>query len=223
MCLSLLAALGGGALSAGGAMISNRAGERQAADIAKARNDELRKTMVKNDAIAMQTRDRFGDRAAGYNDTNFQQSADAAVGARTAPLEAAVTEPSIAAPISGSAPEVVRSELARVMSDTMAKGKAQAKALGKVGSYGDTWFNQGVENTSAGRDIGVMNDQAQGNLGILPYLQDFAEISATKPISPLGGIMSGIGNMIGSFSGGRAPTGGMPKRPVVMPSWGGPR
>ena len=51
-------------------------------------------------------------------------------------------------------------------------------------------------------------------MALLPYQQDFAEQRATKPVSPLAGLLEGFGGMLGSVGG----SGGMvPKKSYTSP------
>jgi hypothetical protein len=132
----------------------------------------------------------------------MQESQEDATAARTDTLTASVQEAPEQMSLSGSAPQVVQSELAKRMMGAVDKGKAEAQQLGKVGGYGDTWFNEGVSNVATGRNLGVNQNFASGNMALLPYGQDLAEQAAYKPISPFGSILSGLGSAFGSASGG---------------------
>lgn len=217
MCFGLeaawLAPVLGSALSVGGTIMQQKEQQQMARDQAEARNEALRATLLKNDKLARDSRDTFDQRLRkGSKDTVDEQNAKASK-TRSKELQAAVEKTSDmealqGANISGTAPDIVGSDLADRMQGVLDKGKDQAKALSKLGGYGDSWLKQGFLDTQAGRDIGVTTNKAAGNSAIMPYAQDFAEMQATHPLSPIGSILSGLGGAIGSW-------GGTQKTPVV--------
>lgn len=198
MCLG--AALLSGLLSAAGSAITASEQQRNAQAQADARNKVLKETLLKNDAIAKDARDLFDKRTEQTTEANVAQQQQKATDDRTSTIESAISSPDTSGiPISGSAPSVVKSSLAKAMLDTFNKGKERAQSLGKLGGYGDTWFGQGLQSADTARNLSMDSNFTSGNLAILPYTQDLAEQAAYKPISPIGGILSGLGGM---FSGG---------------------
>lgn len=220
MCTGMeIAALVGSGMSAVGGMIQQKEAEKNAQRMAEARNERMRSTLTKNDALAKQSRDTFNERAQKINKDQMEQSQDEATQNRQQDLEAAVDNtpsPVDSVSISGSAPTVVKSELAKRMGAAMSQSKQAAQRLGKLGGYGDTWLDQGFKDVEAGRSIAGDANFASGNMAILPYQQDIAEMRASKPISPIGGLLQGFGSMLGSYGGG------MPKKPMTDP-WAGMR
>jgi len=210
MCFGLeaawLAPLLGSALSVGGTMMAQNEQQQMARDQAEARNEALRATLLKNDKLADQSRDTFTKRLnKGSKDTVDEQNVKAGKD-RSQDLQASVEKTAEmdalqGANISGTAPDIVGSDLASRMQGVLSEGKDQAKALSKLGAYGDSWLKQGFLDTQAGRDIGVTTNKAAGNSAIMPYSQDFAEMQATHPLSPIGSILSGLGGAIGSWGG----------------------
>lgn len=219
MCtgIELAAMLGGTALNAVGGMIQRNEEAANQKRMADARNEKLQLTLNKNDKLAERSRQRFDAR---QQDTqNLDQNEQKAKQDRQQTLEQAVTDtpnPTPDLPISGSAPTVVRTELAKRVGEALSKAKESATKLGTLGGYGDLWVNQGFKDAQAGRDIGVDANLAAGNMALLPYQQDIAETRAYQPISPLGGILQGIGSGLSSFGGGG---GRLPRRSYSSP-WG---
>lgn len=208
----LIGLIGAGVSTAGGLVTANEQ-NKNAQRQAQARNDELKKTLLKNDPLAEKSRDAFEDRLNKTQADEFAQQQHEATDTRQDELATAADEAPQAAQevsLSGSAPTVVKSDLARRMGDAMKASKQQAQSLGKLGGYGDTWLGQGIMDTEAGRDIAQNANFAGGNLAILPYKQDIAESRAYKPISPLGGLMQGLGSMASSYGGSKAA--GVPKK-----------
>lgn len=209
MCLGIEAILGAVTSLVGTAasMSAQKEAEARAQRQAEARNNEMKRTLRKNDEIADQSRDRFNARVNRANQEQMEQDQAKAQENRETKLEEAVLavpeDGTVAAPITGSAPAVVKSELAKRMGDAVAQGKNQAKALAQLSAYGDSWLNQGFLDQAAGRDIGVSNNFAAGNMAVLPYAQDFAEHKASfkkNSNSPVGNALKA--GATGAFYGG---------------------
>lgn len=207
-------------LSAAGGMITAKEQQRQVERQAEARNKELNRTLIKNDALAEDSRSTFRNRIAQSDPNQNAKDQKAAekerAGDQTQAIDAATQGATENVPLSGAAPTVVKTELAKRIGDALDVSKSQAKAQAKLGSYGDTWLNQGFQDQNAGRNLAVSTDFANGNMALLPYAQDFAEVKATKPISPLGGLLQGFGSMMGSF-GGASGGSALPKKQYTSP------
>lgn len=200
MELALLAA--GTALSGGGAYLSNKEANENAAAMTRARNDELALTLAKNRELADRSRKVYDERMADSTAERFGERQEDLTDRRTDTLTSAVQGVDAdSVPISGSAPTVVKSEIAKKLLGATKSAKESAKALGTLGGYGDLWFDQGLQDASAGRDIGVLSNFQQGNMGILPYSQDFAQYAAYRPSSGLGDMMQAAGSVIGGYAG----------------------
>lgn len=218
MCTGIeLIGLAASAASGIGSMIQQKEEQANARRMAKARNDELKRTLGKNDALAQDSREQFNLRQQELQKAQLEEQnkdtrrEDELVEATETP---AVTAEGgdVAAPISGSAPTVVKSELAKRMQGALDQSKSQAQKLGKLGGYGDTWLDQGFADMETGRNLGVNSNFAAGNSALLPYAQDFAEQRAYKPISPIGGLLQGFGSMASSWAGSRAGGGAVPRK-----------
>lgn len=192
----------GMAMSGVGAAIRNRQAQNQAKAIADARNRVLADTMAMNRPLADSSRAMFDQRIAAPIADETQPSV------RSALLDDAVA-PMPDVPVAGSAPEVVKSEIAGQMARAIEEGKAEAAASSKVGAYGDAWFNEGIFNTNLASGLGQNANFASGNLALLPHLQDLAEVQATKRPGPVADIFMGVGSALGSAGGA------MGRRPVA--------
>ncbi len=222
MCtgLELLGAVAG---VAGSAITANEQ-SKNAQRMAQARNDELKKHLLKNDSLAQESRQDFAQRNAEMANKGLEQDQQQQTQQREADMTAAVESTPApeqmaieGASTSGSAPQVVRQEMARRIGDALTQSKEQAKASAKLGGFGDAWTQQCFKDVAANRDISVAANFAAGNSALLPHQQDIAETRAYKPISPIGGILSGFGGMLGSMGGG-----GVSRAPRVDP-WRGLR
>lgn len=219
MCtgLELAAMIGGPLLSAAGTMIQTNEAEANAKRQAAARNEKLNLTLAKNDKLADESRQAFNQRKENATDEATDKAKQDATEERQDTLQTAIPDqPTVSAPVSGSAPTVVKSEIAKRMADALGGAREQAQRLGTLGGYGDMWFDQGLQDTATGRDLSQNANFASGNMAILPYQQDIAETRAYKPISPIGGLLQGLGSGISSFGG----SGGLPKKSYTTPFFG---
>lgn len=201
--LAVLAAAA--AASAGGAYIQNQESSDNNARIAQARNKELRDTLARNQEISDRSRDIFKLRQEEVAPEATKQRQEELTTDRTDKLTDVVTgENPENVPIKGSAPQVVKSEIAKKFLAASDKAKANAKALGTLGGYGDLWLDQGLKDTDAGLGIGVQQNLIKGNMGILPYSQDFAGYQAYRPSSGIGEMMQAAGSVLGGAAGSGA-------------------
>lgn len=233
MCFGLeaawLAPLLGAGLSVAGTVTQQKQQERQQREIADARNEAMRDTLVKNNQLAEESRDTFNKRMADASAEQMAADQGKAQDTRTKEISEATETPATEAAGAESAPlssaggegKVVKSDLAAKIKSALTEGKEQAAALGKLGSYGDSWLEQGFLDTQAGRDIGTLANKSAGNSAIMPYAQDMAEYHAYKPISPIGGILQGVGGLIGGM-GGMGSSATMPRKRYSTPFIGGP-
>lgn len=211
MCtgLELLAPILGSALSVGGTVMQQQAQQQQANQQARARNEVLQDTLLKNRRLAEQSRDQLGKRVQQTDAKSVNQQQNKAKGKRSKELVNAVERTDAMKAmegenLSGSAPEIVGSDLAKRMQSVLDEGKESAVRQAKLGAYGDMWLKQGFNDADAGRDIGVLTNKAAGNSSVMPYAQDFAEWRATKPLSPIGQILTGLGGAVGSWAGSQS-------------------
>ena len=206
MCIGpelLLPMIIGGAISGTGAMIKGNEENAQAEQSARSRNEVLRTTLDKNDKIARDARNSYATREVGYTPDAVAERQGAAETSRMAGVDAILPQsaPDPTTASTADSPDIIKTEVAARMSDALKQGRERAKATAKLGSYGDQWFGQNLDNTTASRDIAMNAGFANSNLANLPALQDLADLSTYKPISPLGSILMGTGNVVGSAGG----------------------
>lgn len=206
MCIGpelLLPMVIGGALAGGGQMIKTAGENKQAEQSAKSRNEVLKSTLAKNDRIAQDTRNTYAAREAGYSTDKIAARQGDAETSRMNGVDHVLPQnaPDPSTASTADAPDIVKTEVAARMSDALKQGRERAKASAKLGSFGDQWFGQNLDNAAASRDIGMQSGFASSNLNNMGALQDLADMSTYKPVSPLGSILMGTGNMVGSAAG----------------------
>ena len=107
-------------------------------------------------------------------------------------------------PVAGDAPPAVAANRGSQLKDAFDFATNQATATGKLGGYGDSWFNSSLAEQDAARKIGVGNLYANETKSLISPEQDLAGAAAYKTPSPLGQALHGLGSMLGSYSGPRA-------------------
>lgn len=206
MCDPFTAALlvGGTVASVAGKSIATSESNKQMAAIVKARNKVLNDTLEKNKVYADRSRQVFDERV-GDISTDASMDIANAQNQHASNIEANIPA---AAPVESgglpaSSPKVVKSALAKKLSDIFSESTAQAKRTGALTGYGGFFQDQAIADAGANRDVGVNADMISGNMRLMPALQDYAEIGATKPSSGLGQILSALGGMASSAAGAR--------------------
>ena len=119
---------------------------------------------------------RLGDEQAAVFDeslANFErpnQDADRVSRQRQrgAAVDAAVTPTDPAVPVSGGAPKVVRSTIAKALTDALDTGRRRGKAQGALASFGDLAFDNNIDLTRSGRQQATLGGFSRGSSNILP-------------------------------------------------------
>lgn len=220
MAFDLTTAAIGAALAGGGALLGKGSAAKDAQRRADARNVVLRDAMVRTDQNAADNRTLFDGRLGDF--TNHPTALATAQDTRANNNAAALTEGNADdIPLSGSAPSVVRGEIAKRMLTAFQGATERARSSGRLGGYNDAWLghNIGVGDTS--NRIGTNNNFARGQMSLVPAMQDLAETSVYKPPSILPQIMTFAGNVLGGAAG-RGGLFGSGAAPTLMPSPNGP-
>ena len=197
-----IALIASAAASAGGTMIQQNEAQSNAKRQAAARNNELDLMRRKNSTLSDQASLKLGEllkqksaesQAASQADTTAQQVGDA--------VGAASEVPTAEIPLAGSAPDVVKNEMADRIAGAISKSKASAANLGKLSAYNTQMFNNQMSNRNTADQVQPMVSQAQRNAQMLPYYQDLAQLSATKRSSGIGQLLSAAGTVGGLAAG----------------------
>jgi hypothetical protein len=189
------------AASAAGGAITRNSALNSAQSQAAARNGALSETVSGLDNIYSKTNaPAFSSAVGAVSPSGLQTAQDA----RVATNVGAITKPNTYAPSGGDTPPAVANAYKGDLSDAFNLATNEATNAGKLGGYGDQWFNSNLAQQDAARKIGIGNSNAENLKSLLPAEQDIAQAEAYKPPSPWGQILSGGGNMLGSYSGTHA-------------------
>jgi hypothetical protein len=121
--------------------------------------------------------------------------------ARTGAILGNVKGPTTLTSGPGDAPPALAANRAANMKNATDFIQNQGVATGKLGGYGDSWFNSGLNEQDAARKIGVGNIFANETKSLISPEQDLAGAAAYKTPSPLSSALQGLGSMLGSYSG----------------------
>jgi hypothetical protein len=110
------------------------------------------------------------------------------------------SSPGDAGAVPGAVSNAYKSDLANAFNFATDR----ATAAGKLGGYTDQWLNSNLASNAASRKIGVGNANANSLKSLLGPEQDLASIEAYKSPSAMGQLFSGLGGMLGSYSGTHA-------------------
>ena len=201
---STLIALGSAAASGVGSMINMSEMRADQEARAAARMQALREHQARQKTFQDENRKTYEERAQDYTPENQGKVLQNAQDARTEDITQGVKGPTTDVALTGSAPSVVEGELAKRMLTAFNKSTDQAKALGKLGGYGDQWFTNNMGLLDSGRKIDTVNSFSRQEAALLPGYQDLAEAGAARAPSGIGTIMSGLGQIGGYYAGAKA-------------------
>jgi hypothetical protein len=171
--------LGMAASAAGGAITRNSA-LNSAQSQAAARNGALSETISGLDNIYSKTNaPAFSSAVGAVSPSGLQTAQDA----RVATNVGAITKPNTYAPSGGDTPPAVANAYKGDLSDAFNLATNEATNAGKLGGYGDQWFNSNLAQQDAARKIGIGNSNAENLKSLLPAEQDIAQAEAYKPPS----------------------------------------
>jgi hypothetical protein len=204
MVLPLLA-LGLGTLaSVGGSMYARNEADNNAAAVMRARNAALMDSLARQRKFQEENQlalDSAFDRFAQPVQEEQQQKA---VEDRTAGVLGNAVAPSPDAsdiPLNGNAPKVIRSAIAKRMSDAFAKTTDRARATAKLGAYGDMWGKNDIAVNNTGHKVGMFNNFSRGEAALLPADQELAGYVAHKPSSGIGESIAALGTLAAGAGG----------------------
>jgi hypothetical protein len=142
--------------------------------------------------------------------------------ARTNTILCNVRGPAAGITIASDVPPALAASRASQMKNATDFVNNQGAATGKLGGYGDQWFNSNLEEQNAARKVGIGNLFANEEKSLISPRQDLAAAAAYKTPSWIPGVMQGVGSMLGSYSGrggNRKASGGA--QPQYYPSGSG--
>lgn len=208
MCTGAEAALvAGGLAQAGGSYLNTQNANKNAQAKINAKNNAAaqetqrqKQFQLNNDAALNTSLNQFDKET---RDTNF---GDLVASREQAYAANAPAEQEFAA-ISADAPQVVKEDKAKRVATELAKSKAQAKALAKIGGTADLFQNNGLSINSAANKIGTTNNLARGSLDVNRIEQVAAANNAGNKSSMFGDLLSAAGagaGLYGAANGGFA-------------------
>ncbi len=162
MCDPLTAA---GAVLTGGSIIAqNQAAKKVAASRRGIMSDEA----GRQGGFSKGATRAFDRSLSGFDRTKQEGGQAQKVAARAAASQSNVTEQDTFAPTKRSAPEVVSSAIADVVTSAAKSGKEFGGRLAGVSGFGDQQFENRIGLNRSGQDIGKFADFARGSGAVVP-------------------------------------------------------
>lgn len=203
MCWEVAIPLAAGvATSVAGSALTNQSEQSSAQHTADVRNAVLDNTLKLNKGLS--------DDAEGVLSSRLAQVQPAAVSGQQQLLTdnrhnainanlPAINPTNMPGAADGST--LVKSAIAKALQEAMDQSDATAAAQAKLGGFGDLFLSQGLQNDNAARYIDTDVQDAKQNNTLLPQEQDLAANQDYQPISPIGGILTGVGNSVAAAAG----------------------
>lgn len=194
--ISLSLLLGGTGLNLLGGILGQNDALSNATAQANARNAVVASAIGKLNAMEGQNQTTMSNLLSGYSAPAQQQQLANDQATRSASNTNAISAPTPSAvPIQSDASPMSRSDLAKRMLDVHDFAVNRAKAQGTLGGYSDAWLQNELNNAQAGRNIGVVNNAAEGRKALVGPESDLAAAAAYRPPSIWGPLLSGLGSL----------------------------
>lgn len=203
MCFSALLPLAAGvATSVIGNQMSQADAQSSAQHTADVRNQVLGGTTERNNALSKDATTIFNGRLGEVQPGAVQAQQGNLTATRQSALDnnlPTIDPNNMPGAADGSA--LVKSSIARALSEALDKSKETSAANAKLNGYGDLFLSQGLQDQNAGRYIDADTNAAKANNAILPQMQDIAANQNYQPLTGIGGVLSGIGNSVAAAAG----------------------
>lgn len=184
--------------------------------------NQQRMQQARNEAALaeMSRQEGYQDEASGYFDESLgnwdETKQDAGLAdverQRDTQIQEAIGAANQFAPTTGSAPDVVNTEIARKVNDAMKSGKKYAQGLARMGAFGDQQFGNNLFMAQQGGKLGEISTTANRSAELLPLEQQVAANNAYKQPNMFGDLLT----MAGSAGSMYGMTGG-----DLFSGWGG--
>ena len=203
MCDPATASILGMAASGIGTAVNTSNANKNNQRMVNARNEAMQNELNRQDAFQAESDQVFQDNLANYDKSNQDVALANIQLQRGNELVKSLAQPNEYAPTTGSAPDVVKSEVARKINDAMKSGRKTAKSLGNMGAFGDLQFRNRIGNQRSGDLLGEIGGNARRSSNLLPFEQSVAEANAFEPPSMFGDLikLGGQGALSYGFGG----------------------
>ena len=198
--------IAGMALSAAGTMYNQNQQQKNMSRGITAKNAAAEAEMIRQEGFQDEASAAFKDSQGVHDKSKQDFELEQQKQQRGAKIEKALATPNEYAPVKGSAPSVVKGEIARKINDAFKSGKKTASALGNMGAWGDQQFNNRVALSRHGGQIGEIANNARSSASLLPLEQQAAYQNAQKAPGMFGDLLkaAGTGMSMYGMAGGDA-------------------
>lgn len=185
------------------AVASTGAGYMQQRSIADARDDASQAEMIRQKRYQQGASKVFDESLSEFE--NPAKATQAKRAERQSEIEGAVTGSGADhnSGMPGSTPEVVKSEIARRMTEALDAGKQEARGIANLGAFGDWQTGVGRAMGENANELGKWASFARGSSNVLPM-----ELHAANQEGQGWGLASDVMGVAGSAAGMYGATGG---------------
>lgn len=165
-----------------------------------AKNAAAAAEMTRQKAFQEEAASSFDNTRAPFENGKQIQALDQNVQQREAASDAAIEgQPQYESPGAGSAPDVVKGEIARRVAKGSTDAKSEMARGAKLTGLGDLFFNNSVNLTKGRRDLGMINDMSTRSASLLPLEQQVAANNASKSPNMYGDMLKAAGVAAGIY------------------------
>jgi hypothetical protein len=195
-------------LTLGSTFLSQRANAQQE----RARSNAIVAENQRQEALQQQAIQNIEEATGEFTPEQQSQGIEQQAAERTRRLEENVrgsgdTADDIA--ITGSAPNIVRENLGKSLSEGLQEGKGFAGRLGRFGAFGDLQFGNQLDLARLGEAQGLLGTESRRSNAILPLeLQDANKAGSGARLA--GDILGGLGSIANLGSATQLPNTGSP-------------
>ncbi len=196
--------IAGVALTVGSTLLSQRA----ASKVQKARNNASSAEALRQEEFRRQQAAAFDDTSKGFNRKDQEAGIDTAALAREDSFtENLRTFSPGDVPTAGSAPRIVRENLANELNRSLGEGKSFAKRLARFGASGENQFGNQVTLGRGAQDQARLGGFSAGSSGILPLEFQAANQKGAglRTAADITGALGSVANLAGAV-GAKLPT-----------------
>ena len=192
--------IAGVALTVGSTLLSQRA----ASKVQKARNNASSAEALRQEEFRRQQAAAFDDTSKGFNRKDQDAGIDTAALAREDSFtENLRTFSPGDVPTAGSAPRIVRENLANELNRSLGEGKSFAKRLARFGASGENQFGNQVTLGRGAQDQARLGGFSAGSSGILPLEFQAANQKGAglRTAADITGALGSVANLAGATGG----------------------
>lgn len=196
MCLDPVTATGL-ALSLGGTVLGGMEQSKNTKRMVQARNDAAEAEMIRQRAFQDEAGSTFADTLGTFQPQRQAEALEQSQQKRTQQIQDRPLSDAGSVPLAGSAPSVVRENLASTFGEANTRARNDATRLGRLSGYDDFLFGNNINLSRSGGRLGEISSFARGSAGLLPVEQQAAANNAYRAPSGFADLLQLAGTGVG--------------------------